>query len=632
MSIQVKLNGVDRTDFLSYESGSSWALIKGGRGTCSLAFEIAPDVEFTPLLGQSIEIYDGTERVWAGSVDSVSLRWQGDDGWHIASLSGVTLEHLFDTAEVDKLKYTETAAGDIVSAILTASGITEITEGTISAGPTVHSLEVTNLAQAFNDLANLAGFIWYVDPANKQLYFHAATARTASRSLNHSDILWESLDWRQSRQDFRNEQVIQLPGVSMSPVTAVFAGDGTTEDFTLPSIPEYILSANLSTGSTGHTIDWTPGTAIVTVLPALETGVTLTVRFADTGTVTETVDSPGAGLKTARYTQTRTFTPEGGLQEAQALLARYALLPSLMTLSTDRPGIGVGRKLTIDVEFPIGAGSVINGDWCVQEVEGSLVPGLEKKPEPFGHWRYRLHLINTATCAIFQPDAETETFILPTIPSSVSSIVIDSASGLRHEAIWTPETDEINVTPPLEAGDGMSVTYVDPERFPDSPSFRDTFDGLAGGPLGFTGSPAPVGGDIHPALPPETFKRDFTIYDTTVRDDAAPHTTVYRPGVGYRIIGVLRKAITSDLTVQFNKAGTELITVTIPDSTGVDEVLTWPLASGSPADYIPMNDLEVLTADITASDGSTDADGVAQFTVQWAETGDWVGYPIPVPE
>ncbi len=120
-----------------------------------------------------------------------------------------------------------------------------------------------------------------------------------------------------------------------------------------------------------------------------------------------------------------------------------------------------------------------------------------------------------------------------------------------------------------------------------------------------------------------TYLRTLTLRDLTVADDIAPHSNVYHDGTGKRLLGVLRKTISADLTIRILKApgdgsaGAELVTVTLPSTAVVDETFEWSLASGSPAVLPPFVDREVLSADILASDGSSDVNGVAEFTVQW---------------
>jgi hypothetical protein len=613
--LRVYINGKEKTNAIWYGGTSSFNLLRGQRGTCALPLIVEPDEAFAPQVGQTIDIYDPEDtRVWCGFVEAVGIKWLGDDGWHVITLTGVSLESLFDTAEFDRRKFTGVTCGAAVTTIFTDSGIDAgITLGTISDGPTVESLEVTNLAQALDSLATIAGFIWYVDPADKKLYFHSAVARAAAWEMASENILWESIEWQQSRADFRTSQVIQLPGVALTPVTATYTGDGATTTFVLPTTPEYILSIDISTGKTGKTISWSPGTSSVHITPAPPDGSSIVVKYADTGAVAVSTTSPGIGDRTARYSRTRTFTPAGGLQEATALLARYSMLPATLVVSTDKPGICIGRLLTIAVTDPSGATVLLSGNWTVQEVEGAIVTGLDQKDEPYGHFRYRLHLVNTAATAVFQGDGSTTIFLLPSIPASVPSMRTDA---LDRTLDWHSGTDEVEVTPPLEEGDTLAVDMVDASNVPDVPTFVETWEDIADGT---GGAPATIlGADATAeAQDPATFKRDLTIYDSTVRDDAAPHTTVYHDGTAFRLLAVLRVEITADYTVRINKAGSELITVTVPSSTAVDEVLEWSLAQGSPPVLGPFFDKEVLTTDILESDGQIVDDGILQLTVQW---------------
>jgi len=100
--------------------------------------------------------------------------------------------------------------------------------------------------------------------------------------------------------------------------------------------------------------------------------------------------------------------------------------------------------------------------------------------------------------------------------------------------------------------------------------------------------------------------------DTTVANNVADHVPIYQAGNVVRVIGVLRRAITANLTVRVNMNGHNLVTMTIPKTKGVDQ----PVVAVAPA---PENapDLAVLSWDVLASDGSIDAAGVASFTVEW---------------
>lgn len=108
------------------------------------------------------------------------------------------------------------------------------------------------------------------------------------------------------------------------------------------------------------------------------------------------------------------------------------------------------------------------------------------------------------------------------------------------------------------------------------------------------------------------FQRTLLLKDTTVGNDIADHVTVYEPGTATQMVGVLRKEITSALAVRVNKNGTPLITMGIPAATTVDTPVTSAAFTST-----AMAEGDVLTWDVTASDGSTDAAGVASFTLEW---------------
>lgn len=106
--------------------------------------------------------------------------------------------------------------------------------------------------------------------------------------------------------------------------------------------------------------------------------------------------------------------------------------------------------------------------------------------------------------------------------------------------------------------------------------------------------------------------RTLLIKDTTIGNDIADHVPIFIKSKAVRVIGVLRKAITSDLTVRVKLGGVALITLTIPHTTAIDAAVT----STAFVNYA-LADLSVLSWDITASDGSKDANGVASLTVQF---------------
>lgn len=129
---------------------------------------------------------------------------------------------------------------------------------------------------------------------------------------------------------------------------------------------------------------------------------------------------------------------------------------------------------------------------------------------------------------------------------------------------------------------------------------------------GSGGSPSPGNSTPH--------HRTLLLKDTTVGADIADRVTVRpaRTGLFTRVTATLRKAITSDLTVviklrAYPGGAVVLATVTIPSTTAVDDVIEQTTFTNNPAAAAK----ETLTWDVTASDGSQDAGGVASFTLEW---------------
>lgn len=641
-SVQVLIDGLDRSGALYYAGQNNWRTYRGQRATCTLSFIIRPGSTFAPTIGQFLEIYDGDTRVWVGTIDQVEITWIGDAGYHVAAVTGVGLEALFDGVQLDKVQYTSAitpiTCGGVVTDLFGLASIPIVTLGTISDGPDVVSLSVTDVKQALDTLALCAGFIWYIDPQDAKLYFQDASDRAADWELGDSPdtsangAIFESFDWKQSRQDFADTWVSQLPGSAIPSQTKIFAGDGTTTVWTLDSVPQFILSADISPVGTGATtsplpwsISWVPGTNKVTATPALSDGWELIVKWLDPGQVQAQNTYYGAniGHRARRYTKTCNFTADGVLQEATAALAQYALLPAELQFMTDKPGLAIGRKLTIDVSYPAESSGLLNGDWQITEIDGAIVTGLDSLDEPFGHWRYTVYLVNFNATAIFPGDGSTTDFSVPT--GTAVSATVSNGNGAPSSTVLTGGV--CTVTPPPPDGSTVAVQYragVNPTTQP----WQGTLEGMAptqglpSEPSGAAAGSSTSGGAI-PAQTggnPQYFIRTLTLRDLTVGDDIASTPPSQHAGIGTRILGVVKKELTSDLTVRFNLAGQEVITVTIPALSSVEDTIEWPLITGSPAVAVAIDDKTVWTADILESDGqivSNPQDMIAQFTIEW---------------
>jgi hypothetical protein len=108
--------------------------------------------------------------------------------------------------------------------------------------------------------------------------------------------------------------------------------------------------------------------------------------------------------------------------------------------------------------------------------------------------------------------------------------------------------------------------------------------------------------------------RTLLLHDTRVGTNIADQVPVYVTGTGRRILGVLSREITEDLTIRVRLNGTTIATFTIPTATAVGTVVESTTFSNDPQ---PFTDGDVLSWDVIASDGQIHRYGVASFTVEW---------------
>lgn len=242
--LKIKEGGTlfDRTKYLDLTNPPTFTLQRGQRGTATISLHMVATDSYAPTLGTQIYLYEvtnlGSKGVFAGSIDTITLDWNSDSGDRRYALSCVAFEQCFDTIFISPRTYAAgTACGTVFTDILSdvCFGV-PVTNGTISAGSNLAGDLVLNFSRpsdVFDTLAQDSGFIWYVDPDALTINFRAATSPAAPFTLAESSVLWGTLEWEQTRQDFRNRQVIRRAFEADNPSADYFVGDGTTKIFNL---------------------------------------------------------------------------------------------------------------------------------------------------------------------------------------------------------------------------------------------------------------------------------------------------------------------------------------------------------------------------------------------------------------
>lgn len=547
----------DRSNYLDENNPASFTLQRGSRGTATVTLIIRIGDSYAPTLGAPMYLYEFPQSaaeycVFAGTIDTVEITWDGDLGTHRAILNCVSLEQCFDVLQCPTTAHFGQTAGFIFQWLLdNIAPDAPVTVGTISAGPVIpiFLIDFDRVSDLFDQLATLAGFIWAVDPADQTIYFKLPPQVVSPFTLDSADVLWETMDWQQTRQDYRNRQTLRIAFGAFFPTYKSFAGDGVTTIFTLPFRIDHLTFTALTTstqntGTGTFTGQPSPGDTIqadnevytfVTALdntvlyqvligataadtldnfiaaingdPALDkkgvvyslptwanaaltadapSGLVLTVRsgyagagsnplaescanFTWSGATTaggvtgasapltfvvasadaaasdvyytvgnENVNcavAPPAGKNllvgyyrqgadcisvedtalviaraaiehgTGRYQQisenTEQTDAQGGLSAALANLSAYDALPVTFQFQSDKPGLSVGQNLSILLVSPTGTAALINGTYLIQELNATLIPGVQYIGTGKGHYRYTLHVIDTGVIGTY---------------------------------------------------------------------------------------------------------------------------------------------------------------------------------------------------------------------------------------
>ena len=719
--IKVKLNNVDITGYLYYEQNIEFTLLRGQRGTCTLPFIIRSwyleNAIDNAAIGQTIFIYeidsDTMEETccWCGTVDTLEQDWLGNAGDYTLTITGVDFSQLFDT-QVLNLTFSNMTAGSIVTALFEATGVTAVALGTVQDGPIVDSLIVTRVSDALNTLQNEAGFIWYIDPATQTLNFVAPGTFAASWVVISQDMLFQSIDWKQTRQDYRN---VQTTLSSTGTVATPAAGAGAT-DF----VP--IISPTLASQFTALGIDFlelatqpymygvftAQPTAGDTITLASVAGATFTFVASGAGgtnvligaTLDDTVANlvtaingtslglqaeksdvtPGVALEVwapSPTTATSGYIAAAGcsvFQWGAATLGGTGCFPAAPGPGAETAPTGYQLVANPPVDYtsstlpqpvslvvvpplPVGVvGYYTNFPFWVGQSTDIAFSGLQALAQPVsatatptaGSVTQLTTLTSAATLAGIQQEVNAVLTRYSDVPQQVTFVTdfpgLSVGTALTFELTSPPgsgpgNVDNINVqTWFIQEVDATLIAGMDKNPEPYG-HFRYTITVInkldIGNFVQFWAQLANVGATPNTSTQPSTgngsgassgpasgqvFSRTLTITDTTVADNVAAAVPVQCPGTGWRVLAMLSQSISDDLVVDLYKSGVLLVEITIPTSLALNTSQETILTTGSPAVGPTFADQEPLTVNITASDGSMAATGIATLTLQWVGT------------
>jgi hypothetical protein len=108
-------------------------------------------------------------------------------------------------------------------------------------------------------------------------------------------------------------------------------------------------------------------------------------------------------------------------------------------------------------------------------------------------------------------------------------------------------------------------------------------------------------------------KGGFSLTNLSVSSDAAPHLRAGSSGTLDKVTVVLRRLVTTTLTMTLYLDGVAACTINVPSSTAVDSIVAVTSFSSS-----TVTDDSIFKLAITASDSSVDPQGVATVQMFWS--------------
>jgi hypothetical protein len=287
----------------------------GTRTTASLQTVDHPPFTTWVEVGQVVEIRDETSNlIFAGTVDSVEEEIDASKRLRVKRLACVDYTQIADRHLVAYVykpdeEHPTVSAGDVIKDIVARffvyGGVSEgIDTSPVEDGPAIEKLVFNYIpaSQAFDDIAELAGYIWYID-YEKRLHFTPKDRNTAPFGLTETSQNWRNLKITESRELYRNRQIVRagtaLTDERTDTVIAVEADQklfelsypvGTASAVTVGGVAKTLGVSGLHEGRDFY---WSYGSNVLTaeVAPGVGAAVALTYQGLFPILVDERIDA-----------------------------------------------------------------------------------------------------------------------------------------------------------------------------------------------------------------------------------------------------------------------------------------------------------------------------------------------------
>ena len=357
--------------------------ISGSLGTRTVAtFSTVdhPPFATTVEVGQVVEIRDETgSLIFAGTIDSIDEEIDPAETVRFKRVACVDynqiadrhlVAYVYQPDDLTPTLYAGDVIKDIVSRFFVFGGVTEgIDTSNVEDGPEIEKFVFNYVpaSQAFDDIADLTGYVWYTD-YEKKLYFTPRDKYEAPIIIGGKTQNWRNMKITESRDLYRNRQIVRAGTALTDPridtVVAAEAGQklfevpfpvGTASAVTVNGVPKTLGVTGLHEGRDFY---WSYGSNVLTaeVAPGTGAAVALTYRGMFPILVDERLDAEilarralegGTGVYEAIADDPAINVQPVAVQKALAYLRKHGVIPQTVRFETDCPGLRPGQLITI---------------------------------------------------------------------------------------------------------------------------------------------------------------------------------------------------------------------------------------------------------------------------------------------
>jgi hypothetical protein len=233
MNIAVKINGIEKTNLVDWESFGIEDNINEQPNLCNFTIKVFEGQSYKPEISDLVEVFDGLVKIFAGKIIRVGNYAEGDVVYYEIETKDFTLD-LDRILVIDRFenKTVNQIIAYIVDSYLAGIGITY---DHVNCDLEISVVAFNNLSvsKCLSELCELFNYSWYID-YEKDIHFFAKNDEPAPFNINNAseNYIRDSLSIENDLSQLRNVVIIEGGEItSDNERTKPHRGDGNQKSF-----------------------------------------------------------------------------------------------------------------------------------------------------------------------------------------------------------------------------------------------------------------------------------------------------------------------------------------------------------------------------------------------------------------